>query len=211
MGLEPPIGITYGRRPRRVRSSTTSAHPLDFVGGDGVARIRIRPNEVNRRAEQPVEQQIALERRVGRSRREHEHAVESNRACSGGRHPRVVGLRRAARDHDVGVLRQRVAHQELELARLVAAEREPGEVVALDEDSWTPGGAAKRGAQPMRLDDGRRQRGEGDARAGIRATYEEGTLRVRHPVALPVRFAWQAFPGSRANFHVAKYELQLLT
>ena len=108
---------------------------------------------MNRRAEQPVEQEVALQRRVGLARGEHEDAVESNGARGGGRHPRVVGLRRAARDDDVGSLREGVGHQELELARLVAAERESGEVVALDEDSWTPVGAAERGAQPMRLDD----------------------------------------------------------
>ena len=87
-----------------------------------------------------------------------------NRPRRRGGHSRVVGLRGAARDHDVGLPRERVRHQKLELARLVTAERQPREVITLDEDSWTASGSTQLGAQPMRLDDGRRQRGERDAR-----------------------------------------------
>jgi hypothetical protein len=46
----------------------------------------------------------------------------------------MIGLHCARRDQRVGALRQRVGDEKLQLARLVAAARKAGEVVALDED-----------------------------------------------------------------------------
>ena len=103
-----------------------------------------------------------MERWVGRSCREHQDAVEANRTRRGGGHSRVVGLRGAARDDDVGALRERVGHQELEIARFIAAEGQAREVVPLDEDSWTARGSVFRRAAGV--DDGRRQRGERHSR-----------------------------------------------
>src|SRR5262245_51261519 len=96
-------------------------------------------------------------------RGEYEHTVESHGARCGRRHARVVRLRSAARNYDVGFLRDRVGHQELELARLVAAEGESGEVVAFDEDARTTRGAAQRSAQTLRFHDWRWKHRKRDA------------------------------------------------
>ena len=71
----------------------------------------------------------------------------------------MVRLRRALRDDDVGLVRQRIGHQELELAGLVAAGRQTGAVVTLDPQPR----ATERTAQVLhRLERGR-QVAESDA------------------------------------------------
>ena len=66
-------------------------------------------------------------------------------AGAGGRHlPAVVGLHGGAGDDHLGALLQGVGQGELEHARLVAAEGQARQVVALDEDV----GAAELGAEP---------------------------------------------------------------
>ena len=85
------------------------------------------------------------------------------------RHARVVRLHGAGRDERGGALGQRVRHQELELARLVAAQPQPREVVALHEDARTARRAAERAPQARRLVERRGQRGQPGARAVRRA------------------------------------------
>jgi uncharacterized membrane-anchored protein len=53
-------------------------------------------------------------------------------ACSG--LARVIGLRRALCQHDVGTLVSRLRHQVFEFSRLIAAARHAGAIVALDPD-----------------------------------------------------------------------------
>ena len=91
-------------------------------------------------------------------------ALEDQRAAepvAGGRGrglAAVVRLHPARGDQDVGALLDRLAEQELELAGLVAAEREAGRVVALDQDV--------RAAEPRRQPGQRLERGRQVAEAG---------------------------------------------
>ena len=87
----------------------------------------------------------AVDRDRRRARRTHRQPGERRRG-SRGRHE--VGADRAARDQDVGILLNRLGEEELELASLVARHREPGEVVALDEQRSGSGRARRRAAVP---------------------------------------------------------------
>ena len=84
------------------------------------------------RTEQLVEQEVAVAV-VGRAAPEHEVALEIDPTGRSGGDAGVVALAPAAGDEAVGALRDRVDGERRELARLVAAEREAGQVVALDE------------------------------------------------------------------------------
>ncbi len=93
-------------------------------------------NVMQRAAEQAVQQHVAgdpiVRLRVAGAVLEQDLARQPEPGRGRGGLPGVIGLRGALRDDDVGLLRQRLAHQVLELARLVAAGREPRAVVALD-------------------------------------------------------------------------------
>jgi hypothetical protein len=78
--------------------------------------------------------------------------------------PRMVRLHRADSDERVGAPAQRFADAELELAGLVAPNREPGLVVALHEQAW----AAERAGQPRQLMERRGQVAEVNARQVVR-------------------------------------------
>ena len=76
-------------------------------------------------------QQLVADRGLGPLAGQHEVDLEPQHGTGGGRHAAVVGLRRADRHQRActgGLCR---AAQVLELARLVAAHSEPGQVVAL--------------------------------------------------------------------------------
>ena len=73
------------------------------------------------------------------------------------------GLGVRAGDHRIGARRQDVSEQELQLARLVAAEREAGQVVALDPHV----DPAERSAETRAVLERRRQMGEPHPRQGI--------------------------------------------
>ena len=85
------------------------------------------------RAEEPVEKEVA----VGAGwllAPECEVALQPGCGRRGGGLPGVVGLRRASGDHAVGARFERGADQVLELADLVAAGRQSGEIVSLDPE-----------------------------------------------------------------------------
>ena len=86
------------------------------------------------RAEHDVEQQVAVEP-VEPWAAEEENRVPADDLRGSGGEPRVVRLWPAAREHHIGTLGHRLSHQELELADLVSAETEAGEVVPLDEQA----------------------------------------------------------------------------
>ena len=115
------------------------------------------------RPEQPVEQDVAGRLVAGPVPRH--PALEQRLAfqpvpAGGGRGlADVVRLHSAVGDQGVGALRPRVAEEELELARLVAAGREAGAVVALDVEARS---AEPPGEVRHRLERGRQMR-EGDA------------------------------------------------
>ena len=71
--------------------------------------------------------------------------LEAGLRAGGGGEPRVVRPAAPGRDERVGALGERRADQELEVAQLVAAERERQQVLALDPEL---GAAAERGRQP---------------------------------------------------------------
>jgi hypothetical protein len=91
---------------------------------------------VNGRTEEVVEQQVAVGSRGWRTT-EQQVAVETERGGGRGGLAAVVRLRGAGGDQHVGALRKGGTDQELELARLVAAETQAGLVVALDQQPWT--------------------------------------------------------------------------
>jgi hypothetical protein len=126
------------------------------VGGAGM--------QLDPRAEQLVEQQVAagVVGRVAPGHRigQHQHAVEAElrrgrRGLAG-----MVRLRTAGGDDGVGAQRQRVAEQELQLAHLVAAQRQAGAVVALDPELR----AAQRFREPRQRLQGRRRVLQAEAR-----------------------------------------------
>ena len=94
-------------------------------------------------------------------------------ACGRGGDPRVVALRAAAGDEAVGIRGDGVRREQRELARLVAAEREPGEVVALHEQRRAACRAPRRAGPSARAASGgaraRRLRGvrRRDASRGV--------------------------------------------
>jgi hypothetical protein len=98
----------------------------------------------------------------------------------------VVGLHRAVGDHGVGAQPERVADQELELALLVAAGRDPGAVVALDEQRRSaeqPGEIAhrlERGRQMGEVDAGKAGEMHGRFRGPPRRCRAAGRDRSRH-------------------------------
>ena len=124
-----------------------------------------RAGEVQRRAEQVVEEQVAVVARRLLAR-EREVAVEPEPVRRGRGHARVVALRAAAGHERVAAPGERLRAEVLELAGLVAAERETGEVVALHEQARR--GADRRCEPVQRLEwrgEGREARVVGHERA----------------------------------------------
>jgi hypothetical protein len=106
---------------------------------------------VDGRAVQVIEQQVSLKRGMVRFRRQHEVAFESGDARGRRRHSRVVGLGRAGRNQRSRSSVDRVSDEELELARLVAAQRESSEIVTLHEDARAARAASERLAKSRNL------------------------------------------------------------
>lgn len=75
---------------------------------------------------------VVLEVLVARPVLEQDMAAQPQAGRCRGRLPRMVRLRGALGDDDVGPLRKRIAHHELELARLVPARTQPRTVIAFD-------------------------------------------------------------------------------
>ena len=121
--------------------------------------VRRAADEVQLGAEPLGQQQVAgrPQRPVAR---QHEVDLEAEHGAGGGRHPAVVGLRRADGDQRAGAAAQRLGAQELQLAGLVAAGAEPGQVVALDPQP----GPARQPGPPLERG---RQRGQPRAGDGI--------------------------------------------
>ena len=120
-----------------------------FILSDRQHRIH-RRDQPHARAVEPIEQEVARERRLVDGGREHQHASQARHARGRGRHARVVGLHGAGRNQRGRALRECVGDEVLELACLVAAKAERGQVVALDEHTRAPRRAAERLAQPRR-------------------------------------------------------------
>ena len=99
------------------------------------------------------------------------------RRCAG--LARVVRLRRALGDDRVRALFDRFGHQELELARLVAAGRQPGAVVALDPQV---GAIEVFGQACQRFERGRQVR---EVQSG-----EAGKVHVYSPKLIMCMIAW---------------------
>jgi hypothetical protein len=114
------------------------------------------------RTQKAIEQQIAG-RIAGALAGQHQDAVHPSpgRRCGG--LTTVVGLPGAGRDEGAGTLGLGFARQELQLAGLVAAEREAGLIVALDEEPRTP----EQCGEPRQRLDGRRQVRQAQAGNGL--------------------------------------------
>jgi len=119
---------------------------------------------VDARAEEVVEQVVALPRRIRLSRGQHQRDVEARHPRRRGRHPRVIRLHSAGRHDGRRAEPPRVGDQKLQLPRLVAAERQTGEIVALEQNAGTARGSAERGAQSDSLGQRRRQHRQRNAR-----------------------------------------------
>ena len=163
-------GVDVAERADRVRAAARDVvwpaaprpHLLGDLGAGGV-HVGVRRDEAEPRPEQPVEQDVAGRLVAGPVPRhpalEQRLALEPVSAGGGRGLADVVGLHGTMGDQGVGALCQRVADQELELARLVAAGREAGAVVALDVEARA---AEPPGEVGHRLERGR-QMGEVDA------------------------------------------------
>ena len=89
------------------------------------------------RAQQMVEQQVAVPD-GGRVAAQHDDAPQAASGCGCSRLPAVVGLHPADGDQGVRSLAKRLGHREFELARLVPAAGQTGQIVALDEQARPP-------------------------------------------------------------------------
>ena len=114
------------------------------------ARLYVCPylvvgNEVDLRAEQVVEQEIALHAALGfRPILQNQHWLHAELPRCRSTLPRVVGLCDAtARDEHVGLLGVGLTEDELELAGLVSSGRQAGHIFSLDEDARSVQGFRK--------------------------------------------------------------------
>ena len=162
---------TYGLRPARAELRALRLEQRR----EALHAVQIDHGDLG--AHQPVEQQVALQRRPLLAVQQDQRHLEAELARRAGDLTAPVGLGVGAGDHRVGARRQNVGEQELELARLVAAEREPGQVVALDPDV----GPAERRAEARAVLERRRQMGEPHPRQGVdpRLQRRPAQLRVR--------------------------------
>src|SRR3546814_11055060 len=93
-------------------------------------------------------------------------------------------------DDGVGAVLQGICEQELQLARLVAAEAEPGAVVTLDQQARPP----QRRGQPRQFFQGRGEMGEGAPRyRGQRAGTRSAERRVGKECVRKCRSRWEQY------------------
>jgi hypothetical protein len=125
------------------------------------------------RAEQVIEQHVARLAIARLVMRDHvdEDEVATQPQFRGGRRrlPRMIRLDRAEGDDRIRPLRQRFAHQEFELARLVPAGGEPRAVVALHIKRRA--GWPQRRAQPVHPLQRRRPMPQFDARKSTKINH----------------------------------------
>src|SRR5439155_8063580 len=119
-----------------------------------------------RSAKKPVQPHVALDL-LDRLPRKHQPALNTGdaRRCRG--HPAVVRLWRAESHKDVRAEARRIGNEVLELARLVASEREARVVVTLDQESVQAYGRR----QARRLLKRRGQGGELESRKSAEAGF----------------------------------------
>ncbi len=107
-------------------------------------RASVARGDVDRRPEQLVESHAGV-RWIGRWTREHEVDCEAGPRSGRRSQPGVVRPSAAGRDEGVGAICDGGADEELEVAELVATERQREEVLTLDPDL---GATADRGREP---------------------------------------------------------------
>ena len=88
-------------------------------------------DDAHLRAEDAVQQEVPLRRLAV----EHHDRLEPQPPCGRGGHAGVVGLDRAHGDHHIAAQLAGLPQQELQLAGLVAAQRQPRQIVALHPDA----------------------------------------------------------------------------
>ncbi len=137
LGLQLSHGQRIGRCPQWHRAADRDevgrAFGRAFRLGDFVHN-RLAPAFT--REDQPGAKQVVQQNVAGHLARvvagQYQHTVKTIASGGRGRLPAVIGLRRAGGDDGVGLLRQRLGHQEFQFARLVAAGGQAGQVVALN-------------------------------------------------------------------------------
>ena len=155
--------------------------------------VRAAGDAADRGVEQPVEQDVAVARIVGglgaRAFLEDDLAFQPVRGRRRRRLAHMVGLDRALGHQRVGALFEGVAEQELQLARLVAAAREAGAVIALDPQL----DAQRLGQTRQRL---QRRRQMGETNAGKAGEVHGVKLRFANPYpSRRNRHSLQSFSG----------------
>lgn len=132
------------RRPAERDGIRPSTGGLEFVSPRSKRSIHVGAGRMIEHggAEQRVELEIAAPvvrvGPLGKSMLEQEFTLDAEAGGSSGGLPAVIALRRTDRQHDIGILLQRVGQEVLELANLVAADREAGCVIAFHPDPGTP-------------------------------------------------------------------------
>ena len=116
-----------------VRHGAGAPQPLGHAARQiHVARRLLVVQQVHGRAQQVVDQAVALHRHARRVAQE-DVVAKAGADAAGSRQPRVVGVVAHDVDHGVGAGAPYLRHQQLHVPHLVAAEGQAGEVLALDQ------------------------------------------------------------------------------
>ena len=153
------------------RSSSTRGERSVHVGADRM----VKHGGAEQRIELEVAAPVVCVGPLGESMLEQEFALDAEASGGSSGLPAVIALRRTDRQHDVGALLQRIGQEVLELANLVAANREAGCVIAFHPDSGTPSAADRRSSGSSGV--GRWARLTCGMAVGMAARYRPVTLR----------------------------------
>jgi len=134
-----PSAVLGGAARDHVRVATAGANPIgELVEPAVVADLPLERVEVEGGAHHVAQERVSDMPLLAPLRRDpvvvQEHASEAHSRSRGSRLAGLIGLHCSNRDEGVSTLLDGIGDDELELAGLVAAAGEAGEVVALDPD-----------------------------------------------------------------------------
>ena len=141
--------------------------------------VAVRVQKAHVRAHQMLQQLVAASGGHA-ALLQNQDRLHAEPVCRRGREHRVIRLRAAGREDDLGALRHRVREQKLQLAHLVAAEPESGQIVPLEIHV-----RAEPAAHVLQLLDRRREQSQRRARKVLQLFQRKNLLFHSHRSILP--------------------------